>query len=249
MDELRTLQDLHREPALFHFSPSFGWGKSANIYAFVGQLVGRAGAEGPWDLIRVTHLNTPPLLYELKLVHVEEEELESPDFDVERDGGGSVTLTPPQLEALVRLLRVLGGEYLAREQVETYFIPLAEEDLVKLGFPHEFVQMTRGDHLRSFQYMEDRRVQNQAEMQLVWASGWTTRSAQSATMYLEFATYDAERLNRIKRAFAQDQDSEGHPSSLDLTLLEGTGALQLSQPALSALSTLLEWHHFPLQGT
>ena len=149
---------------------------------------GPGGYPSYWDIVGLRRTGT--LSIDVQLLHIDEEALEWPDFEALRDASGYLSLTLPDLQALLHFFEQwIDPDVAESEGRHSHFRLLDTEALLSYHVDRWRIQSNAGNY---YLYMPDEGVLSSHLVSLIGCPHHMTKHSSSS---LSFKTFDRRRLD------------------------------------------------------
>ncbi len=211
-------------PANFNITNLDNTGTEFIYYTFVKDRDGENTYRDSWNIVGVCHRQTPTVLSKLRLFHIEESELEAPDFQALRDARSYLSLNPDEFLALIQFFEeaIVESQSLSIPRAREYFALLDTEDLAQMHLKSYWITRWVG---HCYRYLPDERVPQDEEIALLVLPYWSSQYGRNQRAALTLMTFRSEQLA---------------DPTFDPFDKPGVGSITLDQPALEALIDLMK---------
>lgn len=195
MISLQPLERMGYTRGFFNLSPK-GEFDRFDYYTFSDNLPQRQ--PGSWDMVGVHLRGEATEQIDIRLLHIEEEEVKFDSFHPLHDAGGFLSMTPSQLLALIEFFSTFLEADQAGENISiTHFMVLDVDALQRLHVELWLSDRPMGKKVGNyFQYLPGEGTQLADLMSLVHLPHWRqSEFGESQASGLAFDTFDQQQLN------------------------------------------------------
>jgi hypothetical protein len=191
------------------------------------------GSRNYWDIIGVRLSHTGSGHVDLRLLHIDEEWLESdrePRFDALNDAPGFVTVSPAGFVAVKNLIESWKPvPSVSRKSRGAYFGLLGRDAFAELGIPSDAESRFVFSHASVYQYAPDVEDQVRGHVSLLIIWQWSSMKRDTARLSLQVTTFHAPAAGA---------------GAMNPLVTTGLGAMRLSPQAIDELVGILTRHQF-----
>jgi hypothetical protein len=195
------------------------------------------GWENEWNLVGLHQRSDDPLLLDVRLINVGDDELSLDAFD-SRYANGLLSVHPAEFLALIQFFekRVMDRWRLKAVRSPTSFHLLDTEELTRLHLQPWQIGRKVGDSYTKigdyYRYTPGENVQSSEKTSLMRLPEWSSRYDADQSVSLTFVTFDRARLI----------DPEFNP--FDTVIVEWPGTMTFDQGALEEFIVLLKQYTY-----
>jgi hypothetical protein len=143
-----------------------------------------------WDIIGLRR--DASSIFEVRLMHIEEEMLNWPDFEALQDAPGYIEVTPPKFQALISFFEsVLSGHSFSSTNIGTFFRPMTIQDFAALHYPQPLMAADLG---YCYRYFSPEIGKQDEQISFLCLPHWSAQGRVSQLSTLTFTTFDRQRL-------------------------------------------------------
>lgn len=228
---LKPLDALGYDLSFFHLDTKGGEKEEETVYYMFEENANLYAED--WNILGIHWITQAPLLFELRLLHIEDEMLDPADkkfYHALNNAESYLSVNPPQLEALIQFLTGIlpQNDTSTVDQSFLHFRQMNNNELVAMHFEQWQIEHSRG---RYYQYFPSKGLQSEEKISMICFPLWSSKYGVFQSSMIECVTFERQRL----------ADPEFEPLN---SSLPWAGTMLLDQPALQEFIMLLGQHAF-----
>ncbi len=223
MPNLARIEHLGYSQAFFHLKPEEDKSRAFSYYTF--DVPWHREFLSEWDLIGLRRRSEKPFLYDVRLLYIDEEMFEWPDFEAVRDASGLISFNPQQYLDVITFFEKLVDVQPAKLSL-THFRLMSIEALTSLHCPQFMIDEMVGC---CYYYLPTEGLQEDESINMICFPRWSLQHGMYQRSSLSFATFSRYQLEDVR---------------FDPFDAHGPGTITFDQPALQEFVFLLKEHAY-----
>jgi|SRR5579883_429662 hypothetical protein len=223
MTDLARIEHLGYSQAFFHLKPEEDGSVAFTYYTF--DVRWPREFLSYWDLIGLRRRSEKPFLCDVRLLYIDEEMFEWPDFEAVRDASGLISFNPQQFLDVITFFEKLVDVQPANLSL-THFRLMSAEALTSLHCPQFMIDEMVGC---CYYYLPAKGLQEDESINMICFPRWSLQYGMHQRSSLSFATFSRHQLEDV-----QFDPFDGH----------GLGTVTFDRAALQEFVFLLKEHSY-----